>query len=89
LSSSLPSYKKNNKTVVNGKKGIWVVDKNRLLKHLLTKRMQFHLVVCLLRDSKNELVDNMDETQDDKYIPSLICFARKDFSEQYLMEGRA
>ena len=51
--------------------------------------MQFHLVVCLLSDSKNELVDNMDETQDDKYIPSLICFARKDFSEQYLMEGRA
>jgi hypothetical protein len=39
--------------------------------------------------AKIELVDNMDETQDDKYIPSLICFARKDFSEQYLMEGRA
>jgi len=36
-----------------------------------------------------ELVDNMNQTQDDKYILSLICFARKDFSEQYLMEDIA
>jgi hypothetical protein len=41
------------------------------------------------RQKKIELVDNMDQTQDDKYIVSLICLARKDFSEQYLMEGRA
>jgi hypothetical protein len=60
--------KKNNKTVVNGKRRIWVVDKIRLLKHLLTKRMQFHLLFVYWATATIELVDNMDETQDNKQL---------------------